>query len=165
LLAAFEVEGLEANERLLSEVGDALVEMVVLGKLGALGDKRVAFAFDAAGAPVELAGPPCHVGVVDYPGLVEVGEAAALGGCLFDPAVEAVELGGEQLVVGDRCGGDHGSFAGSEQLGASQQLDDLVEHEGVELVGSDAALGTAAVLPAGADGVVVRAQVVAGEPG
>ncbi|MGH9055699.1 MAG: hypothetical protein ACRDYY_07530 [Acidimicrobiales bacterium] len=75
---------------MLGEVGDALVEMVVLGEFGALGDKRVAFALEAAGAHVELAGTPCHVGVVDHPGLVEVGEAAALGGCVFEPAAKAL---------------------------------------------------------------------------
>ena len=52
-------------------------------------------------------------------------------------------------------------FAGEEHVGSRECLADVVEHEGVELVGADVAFGAAALLPAGAEWVVVAAVVVA----
>ncbi len=50
----------------------------------------------------DFAGAAVQLGQVDEPGLVQVGQPASLGRGGADLAVEAAELGGEQLVAGDR---------------------------------------------------------------
>jgi hypothetical protein len=102
-----------------------------------------------------------QLGQLEDPGLVEVDEAAAFGVGGLELAVQAGQLGAEQLVVGG--GGAHGErlFAGGEHVGAQQRGADLVEHERVEGVGADVAFGAAPVGAAGLDRVVVAAVVVA----
>jgi hypothetical protein len=73
LLAAFEVECVEARERALCEAGDALAEAVVVEQLSVLVGKVSAFVFEVASAGVEFSGATCHFRAVDHSGLVEVG--------------------------------------------------------------------------------------------
>jgi hypothetical protein len=134
---------------------DALVEAVVRGELGSLGGQGLALAFEVPAAGLELGGPAGQLGGFDHPGLVEVGQAAALGLRSLGTAVQAGQLGREQLVIGDRGLRRYRSFPGGQQLGPGQQGLDLAEDEGVQFVGPDAPFGAAAVLPAGADRVVV----------
>ena len=113
-------------------------------------------------AGVDLSAASSHLGVVDHAGLVEVSDPPAFGVRGLESALQAGELGGEQLVVGgrgvrcDRC------LSGGDQVGADEQLTYLVEDEGVQFVGADASFGAAVLGPAGAPGVAVGAEVVAG---
>ena len=127
----------------------------------ALGFEFGLLCLEVSAAGVDVAGSSVEFFHVDVAGLVEVGEAASLGGGLFDAALESVELGGEQLVVGGRLAGDERPLAGDEHVGAQQDLAHLVEHERVELVSADHLLGAALAGPAGLDRVVVCAAVVA----
>jgi hypothetical protein len=164
LLAAIEVQLVEAGEGPVGEVGDALCEMVVLGEIGSLGEQRLVLVMVASITAVELDGATGHIGGVDYPSLVEICKSASLGSCGVAPAFDSGKLGGEQFVVGGRLLGRYGRFAGGEKVGTSEELANLVEDECVEFIGSDTPLGAAAVLAAGTDRVVVRADVVTDPP-
>jgi hypothetical protein len=83
-------------------------------------------------------------------GLIEVGQASPFGVGGVDAPIEAPELGGDELVVGGRCLGGDAGLAGREHLGSGQELGDLVEHEGVELVGAYAPLPAGPLGAAGA---------------
>src|SRR6202022_3364429 len=61
------------------------------------------------------------------------------GGC--ERGSEVLELGGDQLVLAGLGGGEHGAPAGGQLAGIKQRRLNLVEHERVELVGADVALG------------------------
>jgi hypothetical protein len=116
-----------------------------------------------ASAGVDLAGTVEHLGVVDHSGLVEIGDSSAFGFRGRDSPVQACQLGSQQLVVGGRgVAGGQGGFSGGEQLGAGEQLTYLIEHVGIEFVGSHAPLRASAIGSAGAPGVAVRAKLVAG---
>ena len=134
----------------------------MLAELGVVGDESLALLAQSATAGVQLAGPARHLLSVDHPGLVEVGHSAPLGVGAFEPPLETGQLGCHQLGVGSRALGGEGGLARGQQLGASEQLAHLVEHEGVQLVGPDAPLGATAVRSAGTHWVVVWAEVVAG---
>jgi hypothetical protein len=82
--------------------------------------------------------------------------------CAFEPPVEASHLGGEQFVVGGWSVVCHGCFPGGEQLGAGEELADLIEHEGVEFGSPDPGFRAATVRSARPPGVAVGADVVAG---
>ncbi len=84
-----------------------------------------------------------------------------LGAGGVELAVQPGELGGEQFVVGGGCADGDGLLAGEQQGRVEQRGADLGEDEVVEGVGADVAFGAAAVLPAGAQRVVVVAVVVA----
>ena len=71
-------------------------------------------------------------------------------------------MGGEQLVVGRRSLFGQDRFTGGEQVGSGEQLAYLVEHEGIEFVGSDAPFGAATVRATGTPRIAMRAEVVAG---
>jgi hypothetical protein len=152
LLAALEVEGVDAVQGVLGEVGDAVLEAVVGGELALAGGEGLKFLFQASGAGVDLSAASSHLGVVDHAGLVEVGDPPSFGVCGLESALQAGELGGEQLVVGgrgvrcDRC------LSGGDQLWAGEQLAYLVEDEGVQFVGADAPFGAAVLGAAGAPG-------------
>jgi hypothetical protein len=113
-------------------------------------------------AGVDLSAASSHLGVVDHAGLVEVSDPPAFGVRGLESALQAAQLGGEQLVVGgrgvrcDRC------LSGGDQVRAGEQLTYLIEDEGVQFVGADASFGAAVLGPAGAPGVAVGAEVVAG---
>jgi hypothetical protein len=88
------------------EVLDAVAEPVAAGQVSALGGE--------AGPPVLQFALPCgdrgcaavQFGHVDQPGLVEVDQPAVFAAGGLEPAVQAGQLGGEQLVVrgrGVRC--------------------------------------------------------------
>ncbi len=143
------------------EVGDAAAEQVPVRERGPLGGEGVAFGLLVAQPRGDFAGAALQFGQLDEPGLVEVGEPAAFGCGGVDLAVEAGELGGEQLVVGDRGGDRDGLLAGQQHLGLGERGPDLAEDELIERVGADVAFGAAAVFPAGAQRVVVAAVVVA----
>ena len=140
---------------------DAAAELVVAGELLALRGEGVAALCEVVAAVLDLGGAALQVGQLEEPGLVEVDEAAAFGVGGVELAVQAGQLGAEQLVVGG--GGAHGEglLAGGEHVGAQQRGADLVEHERVEGVGADVAFGAAPVGAAGLDRVVVAAVVVA----
>ncbi|HVA75862.1 MAG TPA: hypothetical protein VNF71_14995 [Acidimicrobiales bacterium] len=124
------------------------------GEFGALG-----FEFGSPGG--QFFGTPAELGRGDEVGLVEIGDAPAFGFGPFDAAGELVELGGEDVVGGGWLSPSECLFAGEEHVGAGEHGSELVEDEGVEVVGADATLGAAFVLTAGLDDVVVRAAVVA----
>lgn len=162
LLAAAEVQTVQTDESPLGEVGDAPLEVVGLGQLGPLSDQGLALLVEMTATGVELGGPTGHLGVLDHARLVQIREAAALGLRAITPAFQSGQLGGEQLVVGDRSLSGHGCLASAEEVRTSQQLAYLVEDEGIELVGVDAPLGATAVLSAGTHQVAMGAGVVAG---
>jgi hypothetical protein len=89
----------------------------VRGQLGSLGGQRLALVVEVLAAGLELGGPAGQLGGFDHPGLVEVGQAAALGLGSLGAAVQAGQLGGDQLVVGDRGLRRHRSLPGGQQLG------------------------------------------------
>ena len=89
MLAAVEVELVQPGERSCGEGLDALAEAVVRGQLGSLGDQRLALVVEVPAAGLELGGPAGQLGGFDYPGLVEVGQAAAFGLRGLGPAVQA----------------------------------------------------------------------------
>jgi hypothetical protein len=94
-LAAFEVERVDAVQSALGEVGDAVVEAVVGGQLALAGDESVTFLVEAASAGVDLAAATSHLGVVDHPGLVEIGHPSAFGVHGLESAPQACQLGGQ----------------------------------------------------------------------
>ena len=142
------------------EVLDAAAELVVLGKAGALGRESVAFGGEVFLPGGDGGGAALEFGHVDQAGLVEVDQAVVLGAGGVQLSAQPGELGGEQLVVGG--GGVHGDglLAGQQQGRVEQGRADLGEHELVQGVGADVALGAAPVLAAGAQRVVVVAVVV-----
>src|SRR5918993_544101 len=81
--------------------------------------------------------------------------------CLGHALGEAGQALAEPVAFGelDSFGGKTDALAGQQHLRAQQGGTDLVEHERVELIGADVALGAAAVLAASAQGVVVAAVV------
>ena len=160
-LALLEVERVDAGGGLLGEAGDALAQAVADGELVAPGGERGLLGLELRVADVDVGGAAVEFGHVDVSGLVEVGDASALGGGLVDAAREAGELGGQQLVVGRGLAADDRALGGEQDVGAQQDVADLGEHEGVEFVGADAPLGAALVGSAGAQRVVVVAAVVA----
>jgi hypothetical protein len=156
-----EVEAVEGCGGSFGELGDALTKSVVFGQLVALLGEGLALAVDAAASGVEFLGSALHLDELDQSGLVEVDEPVAFGQGGVGPAVEAGQLGGEQFVVGCRGAGGDCVFAGEEHVGAKQRVADLLEDEGVEVIGADVPFRAAAVLAAGAQRVVVAAVVVA----
>ena len=102
-MAAGEVQSVQTDKSPLGEVGDAPLEVVALGQLGPLGDQGLALLVEMTATGVELGGPTGHLGALDHARLVQVGEAAALGFRAITPALQSSQLGGEQLVVGDRA--------------------------------------------------------------
>ena len=97
-------------------------------------------------------GAALQFGHVEQSGLVEVDEPVVLGAGGVEFAVQAGQLGGEQLVAGDRGVHRDGLLAGQQQGGVEQGSADLAEDELVEGVGADVALGAAPVLAARAAG-------------
>ena len=139
----------------------ALAEPVSAGEVGALSGEAGAFVLEFALACGDRGGAALQFGHVDERGLVEVDQPAVLAAGCVEFAVEAGELGGEQLVVRGRGVHRDGVLAGQQQAGVEQGGADLGEDELVEGVGADVAFGAAAVLAAGAQRVVVVAVVVA----
>jgi hypothetical protein len=70
LLAAVEVEGVDAVQGTLGEVGDAVVKAVADGEFALARGEGLVFLLQAAGAGVDLAAASRHLGVVDDAGLV-----------------------------------------------------------------------------------------------
>lgn len=117
-LALVEVEAVERLGDALGEAGQALAEQVAFGQLDSFGGKTGLLVGELPAAGVDLGGPPPDLGERKQPGLVEVDQPAAftLGG--VELALQAGELGGEQLVVGGGLAGGDGSLAGEQDLGA-----------------------------------------------
>jgi hypothetical protein len=114
-LAAVEVEGVDAVQSSVGEVGDAAMKLVVGGQLALAGEQRVVFLVEAARAGVDLAGATSHLGVVDHPGLVEIGHPCAFGVRARNSALQSCQLGGQQLVVGGQgVSSGQGGFSGGE---------------------------------------------------
>jgi hypothetical protein len=155
-LALVEVEAVECLGHALGEAGQALAEPVALGELAALSGKTDLLVGELLAASVDLGGPPLDLGELQQPSLVEVDQPAAFGLSGVELALQAGKLSGEQLVVGGGLAGGDGAFAGQQHLGAEQGGADLVEHERVQLVGADVALGTAALLAGGTQGSWLR---------
>ncbi|MPZ67835.1 MAG: hypothetical protein GEU83_20900 [Pseudonocardiaceae bacterium] len=112
LLALLAVELIDDAADLLGEVGDAPAEQVAVRECGALGGERGAFGGQLVVTGGDLAGASLQFGHVDQPGLEEVDEPAPLGGRAVNLAVQAGELGGKKLVVGDGLGEGDGLFTG-----------------------------------------------------
>ncbi len=161
LLSLGAVELVDDFADLPGEVGDAAAEQVPSGERGPLGGEAVTSGLEFAQPGGDFAGAAFQLGQVDEPGLVEVGQPAPLGRGGVDLAVKAGELGGEQLVVGNRGGDRDRLLAGQQDGGLGERRPDLAEDELVERVGADVAFGAAALLAAGPQRVVVAAVVVA----
>ena len=114
--------------------------------------------FSAGG---DFGGAALHFGEFDEPALVEVDEAAPFGIGGVDLAVQPGQFGGQQFVVGIGVCSVTACSPASSWSGSGHRGADVVEDELVEGVGADVAFGTAAVLAAGAQRVVVVAVVVA----
>jgi hypothetical protein len=158
-LALVEVERVDAGGGLVGEVADALAQAVADGEFVALGRQRGLLLLELGAAGVDFAGAAVEFGYVDVAGLVEIGDAASLGGGFVNAAREAGELGGEDFVVGCGLAADEGALGGQQDVGAQQDVADLGEHEGVELVGADAPRGATLVGTAGRERVAVAAVV------
>ncbi len=139
---------------------DAASELVPPCQVRALAGEGVALCEEISLAGGDGGGAALELGHVDQVGLEQVDQPVVLGAGGVEFAVQPGQLGGEQLVVGDR--GVHGdSVLSGEQQGRVEQGGvDLGEHELVEGIGTDVALGAAAVLAAGPQRVVVVAVVV-----
>jgi len=161
LLAAVEVEGVDAVQRALGEVGDAQVQAVAGGELALAGGEGLVFLLQAVSADVDLVAASFHLGVVDHAGLVEVSDPPSFGAGVLESALQAGQLGAEQLVGGGWGVGCDRGLSGGDQVRAGEQLAYLVEDEGVQFVGAYAPFGAAVLGSAGAPGVAVRAEVVA----
>jgi IstB-like ATP binding protein len=160
-LALVEVEAVERLGHAFGEAGQALAQPVAFGELASFGSQTDLLVGELLAASVDLGGAALDLGELKQPGLVKVDQPAAFGLGGVDLAFQAGKLSSEQLVVGGGPPDGDGTFAGQQHLRAQQHGADLVEHERVELVGADVALGAAAVLAAGAQRVVVAAVVVA----
>jgi hypothetical protein len=104
------------------EVVDSAVDLVAAGQGRALLSESGAFRLQLAMAGGDISGPPLQLSQLDQPGLVKVDEASLLRVGGVDLAVQASELGGEQLIVRDRCGDGDAVFTGQQQLGLQQRL-------------------------------------------
>ena len=111
-LALLEVEPVDSVGGLRGEVGDAAPQAVIDGELVMLGFELVAFDLEPAVTRVDFGCSSVEFFHVDVTGLVEVGDAASFSGGLVDAAGEAVELGGEELVVGGGFAAEDGFLAG-----------------------------------------------------
>ena len=112
------------------------MDLVPAGQRGALLGEVGAFGLQFAVAGGDVSSASLELGQLDQSGLVEVDQAAFLGVGGVDLAVQPGELGGEQLIVRDRCGDRDGVFPGQQQVRFQQCASDLVEHELVERVGA-----------------------------
>jgi hypothetical protein len=95
-----------------SEALDAVAEPVAAGQVGAFGGEAGTFLLGVALACGDRGGAALQFGHVDQPGLVEVDQPAVFAAGGFEPAVQAGQFGGEQLVVGDGCVHRDGLLAG-----------------------------------------------------
>jgi len=161
LLAAVEVESVDARRRAPCEVEDASPESVVGCQFVALDHERVALSDELVVAGIEFMGAPPEIGQLEQAGLIEIGQTPTLPTNRSDLAVETGELGGQQFVVWRRALRRDGGFASEEQFGSHQRGADTVEDKGVEFIGTDVAFGAPVVLTAGPHGVMVVAPVVA----
>ena len=100
-LALGVVEFVDDGADAVGEVLDALAEPVASGEVGALGFEAAAFLLGVALACSDRGGAALPFGHVDQPGLVGVDQPVVLGAGGLEPAVQAGQFGGEQLVVGD----------------------------------------------------------------
>jgi hypothetical protein len=165
LLAFLEIEPIDASSDPTGEVGDALVHPVLGGQVMALGDEAVALAGEGGGAGVDFASASLHLGKIEKPGLVEVGEPTSFPDAGVELAFQTSELGVQQFVGGGRGGTGHGSLPGSENIRAQQGETNLIEHELIEGIGANVALGATVAFAAGAKRVVIAAPVVAVDGG
>lgn len=104
LLSLVEVKVIKGGQGAAGEVGDALTQLVVGGQLGPLCGQLLASGVQLGVSAVDVFGAALHVDEFDQSGLVEVNQAATFLGRGHDLAIEAGELGGEQLVVAGRLG-------------------------------------------------------------
>ena len=91
---------------------DAVAEPVAAGQLGALACEAGALVFQFALACGDRGGAALQSWHVDQPGLVEVDQPVVLAAGGLEPAVQAGQFGGEQLVVGGRGVDRDGLLAG-----------------------------------------------------
>ena len=164
LLAVVEVELVDPFGDSAGEVIDTVPEAVVCDEFVALGHEVVVLAGQCLSAGSDVSAAPLDLGEFEEPGLVEVGEASPFCVGRFDLAVEPGQFDSEELIVGDGSLVGQGGLAGDEDVGLEEGGADLVEDEGVELVGADVTLRAAAVFAAGSEAVVVGAVVVAEGP-
>ena len=160
-LAIGEVEIVDAGADAGGEVAHPGSKSIVGGELGSLADQLGALCSKPVLAGFEFFCPAGELGEFDETGLVAVHEPASLAANGVELAVETGELAGQQVVVGSGFTAGQCGLTGGEQLGSQHSGPDLVEDEGVELVGPDPLLGAA---PFGAtcfERIVVRAVVVA----
>ena len=95
LLALLEVELVDADGCSAGEVADSLLEAVVDGELLALGDELVALLGQRAVAEVDVSCSPLHLGELEQPGLVQVGETSSLGAVGVELACQSIQFGAE----------------------------------------------------------------------
>jgi hypothetical protein len=86
-LAALEVQGVDAVQRALGEVGDAQTQAVAGGEFAVAGGEGLVFLLQAGSAGVDLAAAAFHLGVLDHAGLVEVGDSPSFSAGGLEPAL------------------------------------------------------------------------------
>ncbi len=147
-LSTFEVKGVDPARDPLCEADDSPAERVVDREIVSFADQSIAL-FGEPGSPgIDLAGTSLQIGQFHETDLVEIGETTTFCGGRLELALEPGKFGGEQLVVGCRTVGGECALADEEHVRSQQCSPHLVEDEGIELVSSDVALRTTAVLAA-----------------
>ena len=148
-LSTVEVELVQPGRGLCGKVAETLAESVLAGEVVVPRGELAVLGFELGSAGGCFFGAAAELCRGDEVSLVEVGDTTAFGVDLFDPAGELGDLGREDLVVARWFSPGECLFAGEEHVRAGEHGSDLIEHEGVELVGADAPLGAALVLAAG----------------
>jgi IstB-like ATP binding protein len=155
-LALVKVEAVQRLGHAVGEADQAPAQPVAFGELASFGSQTDLLVGELLAASVDLGGAPLDLGELEQPGLVKVDQPAAFGLGGVELAFQAGKLSGEQLVVGSGLPDGDGAFAGQQHLGAQQRGADLVEHERVELVGADVALGQRRCSPPARSGSWLR---------
>jgi hypothetical protein len=159
-LAAREVEGVDAGRGPGSEVCHPAAQAVLGGELGACREQLLALCDQVGGPGLHVVGPAAEFGQLDQPGLVTIDQPTSLGLRRSNLALEPLELRGEQLVVRKGLLAHDSRLPGGEQPGVERSGAQLLEDEGVELVGADPALVAALLGSAGQEWVVISAAIV-----
>jgi hypothetical protein len=121
-LATLEVQGLDALPDAAGEGLDPASQPVVDGQLAALVQQRLSLLLQSSLAYGHLLESRAELGEFNSLDLVEVRDAPALGLGMAKAAVEAVQLSGQQLVVGHVDSGTQGRLPPEQGARVEQSL-------------------------------------------
>ena len=144
-----------ANRR--READDPLAQSVLLRQFLALGDQGVALLFHALFTILHFLASAQQFITVDKGGLIKIGEAPPLGSHGVALALEFGQLGLQQFIDDGLAARRYGVLSNQQHLRVQQGVADPLEHEGVELVGTDIALRATAMFATGPEGIVIMA--------